>query len=351
MKSYQGNASDYIRQVIIPSLPKVADLIAFTETLYDYLLSSERVRYIRKFKDYDSRGKLYNYKGKSFTVTDNEPAIWVYMECFERLIRNFSFYEERKLFPVAFAIRKNEKLYFDNQFKYGKKPREIAFSERGLKHCHILDCSPRNTNIQALSVDQRMLRLLSPMNHFPFPAPRRNEMPKDFGEDPTMLSIVKKILYEEYYKTAEHKEAFLKYLKAAGDKALISVEDQELQIAFGPKDPNKKVKKRKEKVKKLIEKRVVVNKTLLTDEPFPREIRIRANFRVAESDYGEGQIFLVRFNRGNYTDSTYRYNHDEVYDAAIAHLKTLACWKNYAYYVNSSNIPQWAEEFVKESIR
>ena len=348
MKPYEGNASTYIRQVIIPSLPKVEDIIAFTESLYAYLLDSERVRYIRKFKSYNSRGRLYNHEAYSFTVTDNEPAIWIYMECFEPLIRDFLFYEERKLFPVAFAIRKNEKPDFDSQFNYGKKSREIAFSNKGLKHCHILDCSPRDTSIEMLSVDQRMLRLMSPMNHFPFPAPRRNEMPKDFGEDVTMLSMVKKILYEEYYKTVEQKGSFIRYLKAAGDQVLISEEDQELQIVFGPKDPNKKVKKRKEKIKKPIEEKKVVRSSATTAKPFLGEAKLKSNFKISESDYGQGKIFSVRFKKGPYSNSIYRYNHDEVYDAVIPHLKTLNCWEKYAYYVSSRNIPKWAAGFVEE---
>ena len=48
MKSYGENASKYIREVIIPSLPKVEDIIAFTESLYAYLLDFMKVERYHK---------------------------------------------------------------------------------------------------------------------------------------------------------------------------------------------------------------------------------------------------------------------------------------------------------------
>ena len=48
-----------------------------------------------------------------------------------------------------------------------------------------------------------MLRFVSPINHFHFPAPRKYEMQgaykNDWGEDQSFIGLVKKRLYESYF--------------------------------------------------------------------------------------------------------------------------------------------------------
>jgi len=74
----------------------------------------------------------------------------------------------------------------------------------------------------------------------------------------------------------------------------------------------------------------------------------RTYFKISQNWYGDSRIIKVQFNRGNYQDCVFVYNHDEVYNYALDYLKTLNCWVNDNYYSNSRNIPGWAENYVKK---
>ncbi|WP_299164221.1 hypothetical protein [uncultured Eudoraea sp.] len=343
--TYSGTASDYIKEIIIPSLPKVDDIISFTESLYSYLNDVNKVRYIRKFKSYPHRGNIYNEWDRTFTVTDNEPALWFYMECFEEKISDFSSYEENKSFPIAFALKSEEKKYSNDHFRYGKNSRENLFSSSGLKHCHILECAPRGESLEELSIDSRMIRLLSPMNHFPFPSPRKYEMSSDFGEDYIFLNLVKKILYQEYYKTSIQKEKFIEFLEAAGNKIKIINIGQDMLIKFSSKLSNQR----------LVVKKVKTTKQPTTSVEFGssnndhRSIAstILSHYKISEKDYGKGLVIRVKFKRGKYQSSIFEYDHDYTYEKVIDHLKTLSCWEKYSSYYNTSNIPGFAKKYVK----
>ena len=167
---------------------------------------------------YRNRGSIYIYGGRKFTVVDNEPALWMFMESYQSKVLSFNHYEKNRSFPIAFAIKKEEKEdeLFSNSFKIGKKSREISFSSEGLKHCHILDCSPINIDLNELNIDQRMIRLLSPVNHFPFPSKKKFLMVKDFGEDEAFRELLIQILYKDYYKTINEKNCFEKFLNFCG---------------------------------------------------------------------------------------------------------------------------------------
>ena len=94
MQNYNGSALNYIRKHIIPCLPNKNNTINFTKSIKVYL-ESDKIKYIRKFKGYSNRGKIYNTGPISFTVTDNEPALWAYMECFEKKINSFNYFNLR----------------------------------------------------------------------------------------------------------------------------------------------------------------------------------------------------------------------------------------------------------------
>ena len=84
------------------------------------------------------------------------------MESCQSKVLSFKHYEQNRSFPIAFAIKKEEKeeKLFSNSFKIGKGSREISFSSEGLKHFHILDCSPRNIDLNDLNVDERLFQEL-----------------------------------------------------------------------------------------------------------------------------------------------------------------------------------------------
>ena len=60
---------------------------------------------LRKFKNYSNRGSKYSFEKYSFTVSDNEPALWVFMETFNQFELDFSELIENQRFPIAFAIK------------------------------------------------------------------------------------------------------------------------------------------------------------------------------------------------------------------------------------------------------
>ena len=217
-KKYSGSALRLIQDNILPSLPSVKNVVNLTESLLKYVSSEYGIRYIRKLSGYRNRGSIYTYGGKKFTVADNEPALWMFMESYQSKVLSFNHYEQNRSFPIAFAIKKEEKedKLFSNSFKIDKGSREISFSSEGLKHFHILDCSPRNIDLNDLNVDQRMIRLLSPMNHFPFPSKKKFLMVKDFGEDEAFRELLIQILHKDYYKNKDEKNCFVKFLNFCG---------------------------------------------------------------------------------------------------------------------------------------
>jgi len=345
--SYNGSALNYIRKYIIPSLPIKGTIIEFTKSI-NVFIENNNFRYIRILKGYNNRGKIYKFGNNEFTVTDNEPALWAYMECLEKNVTSFEHYHKNSTFPVAFALSAEEKKEFDSRFRYGKKKRESNFSKTRLKHCHIIDCSPRGVNLVDLNINSRMLRLMSPMNHFPFPSPRYYNMGGgDIGESKPFLNLVKHTLYSEYYKSTEEKEFFLKFLKASGDNLLFSLDEKDFNIEFSLKEsPN-----HKEDQKSLKDELDSFNQKKKTNLSLQKNLTnfndTRSYFKIAENWYGQGMIIKVEFNRGGYQNYSFIYEHDEVYDNTINHLRTLNCWRNNNCYSSSTNIPGWATDYVK----
>ena len=74
----------------------------------------------------------------------------------------------------------------------------------------------------------------------------------------------------------------------------------------------------------------------------------RSYFRISENSYGQGMIIKVKFNKGIHQDYSFIYNHDEVYDNTINHLRTLMCWKNDNSYSSATSIPSWAKLYIYE---
>jgi hypothetical protein len=71
-------------------------------------------------------------------------------------------------------------------------------------------------------------------------------------------------------------------------------------------------------------------------------------FKIDQRWYGEKIKITVNFITGNYTEETFYYDHDFVYDKVLSHLETLNCWADYSCYSNTRNIPGFAELYVTE---
>lgn len=331
--TYQGSAITYITEVIIPQLPDSKILIHFYQSLNNYLVEKEALRIIRKSRNYNLRGKEYKINQHRFTVTDNEAALWVYMESLND-IGEFSFMKaiENEEFPIAFAltqIERNENLVYT---KYGKQKREKSFSDHGWKHCHVLECSPRGATIETLGVDERMKRLLNPINHFPFPSPRKFKMPEDYGEKPQFIGLV----IQELRKAKSNEPDFLNcldsFIKDVKGDFNHHYEDFEIQIG-----------KKKEKHIEIIEK--------IEMAPTSNNSNITKlnRFQIKKDWKGEGKIIQVNFKEGKYTHLTYLYNHDVVLKAYETYLNGNASrtWDIYRTYMSGRNIPGWAKQDVQ----
>lgn len=314
-ESYHGSATDFIRSVIIKSLPPVENTIYWNNSVKDYLRFKSNIRIVRRFLSFKERGKIYKSGFDSFTVSDNEPALWMYMNSFEEPNATLSQLIDEKKIPISF-IRESKSL-----FNSGKQKREKQFSQKGLKHCHIFDCSPKGENLNTLSLDQRMIRLLSPMNHFPFPSPTKYEMNKDFGEDIDFRLLVIKEMLKQYYKTDSLKDKFLQFINDCGE-SIIEKEINDFKIQYAPKTTSKKF----------------YESQIKNSSKTQKNILERKNFILSKTMYGKGKIILIK-----YDSTTIRYNHDEVFESVKERIISLPCWENYGYYTKSKGMPNFID--------
>lgn len=314
-QSYNGSATTFIRNVIIKSLPPVENTIYWNNSIKEYLEFKFKIRIVRIFLSFKERGKVYESDFESFTVSDNEPALWMYMNSFEEPNATLSQLIDEKKIPISYINERN------SLFNSGKQKREKQFSQTGLKHCHIFDCSPKGENLNTLSLDQRMIRLFSPMNHFPFPNRNKYEMNRDFGEDIDFRLLVIKEVLKHYYKTDSQKDNFLQFINDCGE-SIIEKEINDFKIQYAPKTTLKKIDKRQ------------INNSSKTQN----NILERKNFILSKTLYGKGKIILM-----NYDSTTIKYNHDEVLESVKDRIISLPCWENYGYYTKSKGIPNFID--------
>ncbi|WP_353085066.1 hypothetical protein [Flavobacterium sp.] len=309
--------------------------------LVNYLESESPFFVLRKFKNYSNRGSNYFFENYSFTVSDNEPALWVFMETFNQFELDFSALIENQGFPIAFAIKEEEKQGNIWQTK-GRKHQE--FSANGWKHCHIFQCSPLGEPIAHKNdLKRRSLRLLSPLNHFPFFSPRKYEMPIDYGENKECIVYVIWWLYNHFY-TDKNKIYFKAFVE--GQNFNIPIEEpKDIKIEYSIKNNHGYKTKKTDNIiaitkapKKVTPTSLKTNSILVNKES--------TCFKISQNWYGQGFKITVIFKNGR----TFQYNHDEVYDETILHYGNLNCWKKYRCYTSSKNIPELVVPFVTEII-
>jgi hypothetical protein len=218
-----SSLKEFLNLNFVKLLPDQDIMIKNHINLMDYLKIENPFFVLRKFKNYSNRGSIYSFENYSFTVCDNEPALWVFMESYYKSELNFLDTIQNQRFPIAFALKKEEKK--GNIWgTIGRKHKD--FSANGWKHCHIFQCSPLSESINNVNdLKRRTIRLLSPLNHFPFFSPKKYEMPFDYGENKDVINYIIWWLYNNYYSEM-NKIVFKNF-----------VEDQGLTIAIKqPKD-------------------------------------------------------------------------------------------------------------------
>ena len=333
---------EFLNSQFTELLPNQDIIIKHHLNLVDYLESETPLFILRKFKNHSNRGNVYSFEEHSFTVSDNEPALWVFMETFYQSELDFLDLIENQRFPIAFAIKKEEKL--GNIWKtIGRKHKD--FSANGWKHCHIFQCSPlRETIANKNDLKRRSLRLLSPLNHFPFFSPRKYLMPIDYGEDKECIEYVIWWLYNHFY-SASNKMYFKSFVEIQGFTIPIR-EPKDIIIDYSIK--NQHHSKTKKAVKNISNKKNTnkATSTIIKTNNMKGQ-KESSCFKIAQNWYGQGMIINVKFRNGKW----YQYNHDEVYNNTILHYGQLPCWEKYGCFSNSKNIPQNCKPFVTEIIK
>lgn len=318
-------------------LPNQDIMIKNHLNLVKYLESESPFFVLRKFKNYSNRGSNYSFENHSFTVSDNEPALWVFMETFNQFELDFSALIESQRFPIAFAIKKDEK---QGNMWQTKGRKHLEFSAKGWKHCHIFQCSPLGVKIENKNdLKIRSLRLLSPLNHFPFFSPKKYAMPFDYGEDKECIEYIIWWLYNCFYSD-KNKHYFKAFVEE--QNFIIPIEEpKNIKIDYS-------IIKKLSKTDKIIYKTKAVKKVISSPSKSINfdGLKLSSCFKISQNWYGQGKIITIRFNNGR----MYQYNHDEVYDNTILHYGNLDCWKRYGYYSSSKTIPTRVKPFVSEII-
>jgi hypothetical protein len=208
--------------------------------LINYLESESPLYVVRKFKNHSNRGNIYFYENQQFTVADNEPALWVFMESFYQVELDFSNLIENQIFPIAFAVRKDEK---EGTVWKTKGRKHQDFSKNGWKHCHLFQCSPTGEKLTHFNdLKRRSLRLLSPLNHFPFFSPSKYTMPYDYGENEKCIEYVTWWLYNNFY--SEINKPYFKTFLVEQNFTLPIEEPEDIIIEYSVKEKgNTKISK------------------------------------------------------------------------------------------------------------
>ena len=320
-------------------LPNQDLTIKHHRNLVEYLESESPLYVVRKFINHRNRGSIYYFEKDSFTVSDNEPALWVFMESFYQSELDFFDLIGNQRFPIAFALKKEEK-HGNRWQNIGRKHQE--FSAKGWKHCHIFQCSPsRKTIVHKKDLKVRSLRLLSPLNHFPFFSPKKYEMPFVYGEKEDCIEYVIWWLYNHFY-TDKNKAYFKAFIEEQNFVIPID-EPKDIKIEYSIKNIYHSKTKKTDEVNANSKSTNKINR-IASKTNQSKGYFETTYFKISENWYGKGMVITVRFNAGR----IYQYHHDEVYDNTISHYGKLDCWVKHGYFSNSNNIPGCAQEFVTE---
>ena len=326
---------EFLNLQLAELLPNQDLMIKNHLNLVEYLERESPLFVLRKFRNHSNRGSRYTFENHSFTVSDNEPALWAFMETYYHSKLDFLDLIENQRFPIAFAIKKEEKQGIMWQTK-GRKHQD--FSANGWKHCHIFQCSPLGEQITHKNdLKRRSLRLLSPLNHFPFFSPRKYEMPIDYGEDKECIEYVIWWLYNHFY-TDKNKIYFKAFVE--GQNFIIPIEEpKDIKIEYSIKNNHGSKTKKMDNINVETKPTKKIPKTNIIEGHLESSC-----FKIAQNWYGQGIVITVRFSNGR----IYQYDHDSVYDNTISHYGQLPCWERYGCYSSSKNIPTRAQPFVTE---
>jgi hypothetical protein len=287
---------EFLNLQLAELLPDQDIMIKNHLNLVEYLESESPLYILRKFRNHSNRGSQYTFENHSFTVSDNEPALWVFMETYYQSELDFPYLIENQLFPIAFAIKRDERP--GNVWATVGREHHV-FSANGWKHCHIFQCSPLGESISHKNdLKRRSLRLLSPLNHFPFFSPRKYEMPIDYGEDKECIEYVIWWLYNHFY-TDSNKMYFKAFVE--GQNFIIPIEEpKDIKIDYSIKNKKKgdtEVPEKKKTSENPINKVQPTKQTQVMDAIIFEYTATRFSFRKAIIDtMNDNDVLIINVN-------------------------------------------------------
>ncbi len=235
--SFEGKLGDFLDEYVAPALPSPAATVAWHEAVSSWALNDSELLLIRKTGAFRHRGTTSTEHGLPFTVSDNEAAVWAYMQCFdgEPPADIATLLREQRM-TIAYALTQVEGAV--QRWKtIGRARRAQVFADAGWKHCHLVDAAPRGRLIgDAAELRQRAMCLISPLNHVPMPSPRRYSMSRDWGESPDVLDFIVNWLRQRYEQEPAAAEAFRAFLEMTGARGAAPA--SEPRISFAAKNPN-----------------------------------------------------------------------------------------------------------------
>jgi hypothetical protein len=311
-------------------LPNQDIMIKNHLNLIEYLESESPLFLLRKFKNNSNRGSFYSFEKHQFTVSDNEPALWVFMESFYNTELDFFDIIQNQKLPIAFAVKKEEKP--ENRWKnIGRKHKD--FSENGWKHCHIFQCSPlRKSILSENDLKRRSLRLLSPLNHFPFFSPKKHEMPSDYGENKQCIEYVIWWLYNKFY--SDSNKSYFKTFVEEQNFTIPVKEPQDIKIDYSIKNKiqlEKDLEYKKDKVQKSKHSKPIGLTQLIVESKY---------FFIKRNKLGDNIIIRFKDNKG----IIWHYDHDLVYEKLQYRFDTMQCFITKKEYTSNKSVPSYVQE-------
>jgi len=196
-EEFNGTIGEFVDEFVIPNLPSMDCLFEWTDAVLRYAIEDpDPILIVRG----PQKGHLQLVGGARVVHSDNAPAIWCFLQCFDQAIdpRDVPKFIRAGEIPVLMALAANKR----QKWNYGRSMSNVEKSRLwalGMKHCHILPVGRAG-----LSPRERFLRNLCPINHFLFASPKKYNMQRvgwselrnvaDLGESETVIAWIQQCL-------------------------------------------------------------------------------------------------------------------------------------------------------------
>ncbi len=217
-EEFEGLISSFVDEYVVPAFPPADSLHSWTEALLAYYNRPDPVCIVRGPR----KGELRWEGGLRVVDSDNAPGIWCYLRAGDRTFppEGVGGAIEQGELAVLMALKSDLRPSWTHGREMTRADKQALWT-RHLKHCHIL---PVKAGTTGLTLRQRALRNLCPVNHFVFPTPRRYRMWRlgwsepgavgDLGESETVIRWVQRRL--QTYLDSGGRHAYPQFLQAAG---------------------------------------------------------------------------------------------------------------------------------------